>query len=29
VLEWFRVAAEGRRGDVGTAAKVAEPARSS
>ncbi len=28
VLEWFRVAAEGRRGDVGTAAKVAEPARS-
>jgi len=29
VLEWFRVAAEGRRGDVGTAPKVAEPARSS
>ena len=28
VLDWFRVAAEGRRGDVGTAAKVAEPARS-
>jgi len=28
VLEWFRVAAEGRRGDVGTAPKVAEPARS-
>jgi PAT family beta-lactamase induction signal transducer AmpG len=28
MLEWFRVAAEGRRGDVGTAAKVAEPARS-
>jgi PAT family beta-lactamase induction signal transducer AmpG len=29
VLEWFRVAAEGRRGDVGTAPKGAEPARSS
>jgi PAT family beta-lactamase induction signal transducer AmpG len=28
-LEWLRVAAEGRRGDVGTAPKVAEPARSS
>jgi len=27
VLEWLRVAAEGRRGDDGTAPKVAEPAR--